>query len=91
MTPKVQPHNRHPLQDTRFQVGRWVDCTPEFLEEFPNACGSTVRRAKLAACERCGALDDIHHAGHEVAVGHQHLLIGFMVLVPLRTESGEPE
>ena len=73
-----------------FEHGQWVDCTPEWLAEPGHSCGATVRRVKLAPCESCTD-KDVHRQGHPIPVGHQHLMVGFLVYSPLRTMSGEPE
>lgn len=65
--------------------GHWIQCTPGFLEAYPNACGSTVRRPTLDPLPGHG--DAVYEA-----IGHEHLLVRFASghSTPLEHESGGP-
>lgn len=70
--------------------GHWMQCTPGFLKQWPNACGSTVRRPILEPCDDLA--DSLGKPPVQfMMVGHEHLLVRVDGEVrPLEHESGEP-
>lgn len=71
-------------------VGKWVPCTPEWVEKW-GACGATIRRTTIEPCNGPTRADRMHYH----ATGHEHLMLYSCSreahAVPLAHESGEPQ